>query len=41
MLGDAGEHVREPSLRVEVVDLGSSDQGVDCRPLAAAARSGK
>jgi hypothetical protein len=29
MLGDAGEHVGEPSLRVDVVELGGADQGID------------
>jgi hypothetical protein len=28
MIGDAGEHVGEPRLRVDVVELGRGDQGV-------------
>src|SRR4051794_37311234 len=39
--GDAAEPVREPGLRVDVVDPGRSDQGVDCRPVAGPSRRGK
>jgi hypothetical protein len=29
MIGQSGEHVREPSLWIDVVELGGLDQGVD------------
>ena len=39
MIGDTGEHVGEPGLRVNVVELGGSDRGVNGgRPFAAAIR---
>ena len=37
MLGDAGEHIREPSLRIDVVEASSLDQGVEDRRALAAA----
>jgi hypothetical protein len=40
--GDAGEHVREPSLRVDVVELRGGDQAVDKGgPFAAAVGAGE
>jgi hypothetical protein len=36
MIGDAGEHVGDIVLRVETVELGGLDQGIDCRGAAAA-----
>ena len=42
MVGDAAEHVGEPSLRIDKVELGGADQGVDRRgSFAATARTGK
>ena len=42
MVGDAGEHVGEPSLGVDVVELGGGDQAVDDGgALAAAVGAGK
>ena len=35
MVGDADEHVGEIVLRVETVELGTLDQGVDCSGAAA------
>ena len=41
MIGQAGEHVTEPSLRIDV-EFGSRDQGVDCCcPSAAFVRAGE
>ena len=37
MIGDAGEHVGEPGLRIDVVELGGLDQRVDRRGALAAA----
>lgn len=37
MLGDAGEHIREPSLRIDVVEANSLDQGIEDRCALAAA----
>jgi hypothetical protein len=37
MIGDAGEYVGEPGLRVDVVELGGGDQRVDRRGALAAA----
>src|SRR3954463_8225980 len=37
MIGNSGQHVGEPSLRVDAVELGGRDQGVDCRGALAAA----
>jgi hypothetical protein len=34
MIGDAGEHVGDIVLRVETVELGGLDQGIDCRGAA-------
>jgi hypothetical protein len=40
MVGQPGEHVGEPGLRVDAVELGGLDQGVDRRrPLPAAVGS--
>ena len=40
--GNPGQHVGEPGLRVDAVELGGLDQGVDRRrPLAAAVRAGE
>jgi hypothetical protein len=40
VIGQPGQHVGEPSLRVDAVELGGLDQGVDRRrPLAATIRS--
>ena len=36
MLGDASENVGEPGLRIDVVELGGGDQGVDGRGAPAA-----
>jgi len=37
MVGDASEHVGEPGLRIDAIELGGGDQGVDRRcPLATA-----
>ena len=36
-LGDAGKHIGEPSLRVDVVELGGGDEGVHRRGALAAA----
>ena len=36
-LGDAGEHISEPSLRVDVVELGGADQRIHCCRVHAAA----
>ena len=42
MVSDAGEHVGEPGLRVDAVELGGGDQGVDRRrPLATAVAAGE
>jgi hypothetical protein len=42
MVGDAGEHVGEPGLRVDVVELGRGDQRVYRRgALVPLRRSGK
>ena len=42
MIGQPGEHVGEPGLRVDAVELGGLDQGVDRgRPLAAAIGTGE
>ena len=37
MVGDAGEHVGKPGLRIDVVELGRGDQGVHRRGTLAAA----
>ena len=37
MVGDAGEHVGEPGLGIDVVELGGDDQAVQERRRAAAA----
>ena len=37
MIGDAGEHVGEPGLRIDVVELGRVDQRVHDRGALAAA----
>ena len=37
MIGDAGEHVGEPGLRGDVIELGGGDQGVHRRGALAAA----
>jgi hypothetical protein len=40
MVGDPGEDVGEPGLRVDAVELAGLDQGIDRRrPLAATVRS--
>ncbi len=31
MVGDAGEHIDEPGLRIDVVELGGDDQSGDRR----------
>ena len=42
MVGDAPQHVGEPSLRVDVVHLGGDDEAVhERRPLAAAIGTGE
>src|SRR5271166_3715126 len=42
VVGDPAQHVGEPGLRVDVVELGSGYQRVDCRgPLAAAIGTGE
>ena len=42
VIGDAAQHVGEPGLRVDVVELGGGDQGVDRGgPLAAAIGAGE
>ena len=37
LAGDAGEHVGEPGLRIDVVELDGGDQGADYRSALAAA----
>ena len=37
MIGDAAQHVGKPSLRIDVVELGRGDQGVDRRRALTAA----
>jgi hypothetical protein len=37
MIGDAAENADEPGLRVDIVELGRGDQGVDRRGALAAA----
>ena len=42
VIGDAAQHVGEPGLRVDVVELGGRDQGVDGGgTLAATVRAGE
>jgi len=42
MIGDASEHVGEPGLRVDIVELSGGDQGVyRSRALAAAVGAGE
>jgi hypothetical protein len=36
VIREAGQHVGEPSLRIDVVELGGGDQGVDGRGAPAA-----
>ena len=36
MIRQAGQHVGEPSLRIDVVELGGGDEGVDRRRTPAA-----
>jgi len=42
MVGDAAQHVGQPGLRIDVVELGGGDQGVHRRgPLATAIGTGE
>jgi hypothetical protein len=42
MIGQTGEHVGQPSLRVHAIELAGLDQGVERRrPLAATIRAGE
>ena len=41
MIGDAGAHVGEPGLRVDVVELGRGDRGVHGRRRCAAVGAGE
>lgn len=42
MVGDAAQHIGEPGLRVETVELGGADQGIDRRhPFSAAIGAGE
>jgi hypothetical protein len=37
MIGDPGQDIGQPGLRVDIVQFGSDDQAVDCRGALSAA----
>jgi len=41
MLGDAGEHASQISLRIQAIELGCADQSVDGRPFLASVGAGR